>query len=241
MDGLTLLKILVADRETGIAARLEQILEETAEILQFSEPAALLERACEEPTALLLLNTSFDETPALARELGALPGLLVSGLADAADAPGRLAALAAGAFDVICKPLEPERVRTLASHAAEVLHLRARVAELELAAAAGTGDPPAADLPPTPPSAASSSPSGATRPQLAEAGVTPLTELERRAILDTLARTRGHVAQAAKILGCGQATLYRKLKSFGITAAMRGGPKRGRRPKYARNPGLESS
>ena len=61
----------------------------------------------------------------------------------------------------------------------------------------------------------------AQRPQLAPgrppavslAGVS-LNELEKQAIIDTLAKTQGNREQAAKILGIGERTLYRKIKEY---------------------------
>jgi DNA-binding NtrC family response regulator len=47
------------------------------------------------------------------------------------------------------------------------------------------------------------------------AGVS-LTDLEKKAILDTLARTAGNREQAAKILGIGERTLYRKIREYGL-------------------------
>jgi two-component system response regulator HydG len=47
------------------------------------------------------------------------------------------------------------------------------------------------------------------------AGV-PLDELEKQAIIDTLARTNGNREQAAKILGIGERTLYRKIKEYNL-------------------------
>jgi two-component system response regulator HydG len=43
-----------------------------------------------------------------------------------------------------------------------------------------------------------------------------LIDLEKKAILDTLARTAGNREQAAKILGIGERTLYRKIKEYGL-------------------------
>jgi len=45
------------------------------------------------------------------------------------------------------------------------------------------------------------------------AGV-PLNELEKQAIIDTLAKTKGNREKAAKILGIGERTLYRKIKEY---------------------------
>ena len=43
-----------------------------------------------------------------------------------------------------------------------------------------------------------------------------LAEFERRAIRDALQITRGKVPEAAKLLGMGRATLYKKLVALGI-------------------------
>ncbi|MBN1360939.1 MAG: sigma-54-dependent Fis family transcriptional regulator [Sedimentisphaerales bacterium] len=47
------------------------------------------------------------------------------------------------------------------------------------------------------------------------AGVS-LNELEKKAIIDTLAKTQGNREQAAKILGIGERTLYRKIKEYDL-------------------------
>ncbi len=47
------------------------------------------------------------------------------------------------------------------------------------------------------------------------AGV-PLNELEKQAILDTLTKTGNNREKAAKILGIGERTLYRKIKEYGL-------------------------
>jgi transcriptional regulator of acetoin/glycerol metabolism len=46
--------------------------------------------------------------------------------------------------------------------------------------------------------------------------VIPLTELERRAILNALEYTKGDRAIAAHLLGIGRTTLYRKLKEYDL-------------------------
>jgi len=43
-----------------------------------------------------------------------------------------------------------------------------------------------------------------------------LDELEKQAIMDTLAKTRGNREKAAKILGIGERTLYRKIKEYNL-------------------------
>jgi len=58
--------------------------------------------------------------------------------------------------------------------------------------------------------------------QLAAAGEKPdlagvsLGELEKQAIIDTLAKTLNNREQAAKILGIGERTLYRKIKEYNL-------------------------
>jgi DNA-binding NtrC family response regulator len=43
-----------------------------------------------------------------------------------------------------------------------------------------------------------------------------LTELERQAIADTLSETEGNREKAAKVLGIGERTLYRKIKEYNL-------------------------
>ncbi len=44
-----------------------------------------------------------------------------------------------------------------------------------------------------------------------------LSDIERKAILETLSITEGNKVLAAKMLGIGLRTLYRKLKLYGIS------------------------
>ena len=48
--------------------------------------------------------------------------------------------------------------------------------------------------------------------------ILPLSELERRAILDALEYTKGDRAVAANLLGIGRTTLYRKLKEYHLAS-----------------------
>ena len=43
-----------------------------------------------------------------------------------------------------------------------------------------------------------------------------MDEVEKQAIADALQRTQGHVREAAVLLGISQATIYRKIKSYGL-------------------------
>lgn len=56
-----------------------------------------------------------------------------------------------------------------------------------------------------------------------ETGVITLADLERQAILDAIRRLNGDKLQAARLLGIGKTTLYRKLKEYGIADPMREG------------------
>lgn len=56
---------------------------------------------------------------------------------------------------------------------------------------------------------------GQVRPAKNLAGV-PLNELEKQAIIDTLARCGNNREQAAKLLGIGERTLYRKIKEYNL-------------------------
>jgi len=51
--------------------------------------------------------------------------------------------------------------------------------------------------------------------------VKPLAEMEREAILDAIRVLKGDKLQAARLLGIGKTTLYRKLKEYGIADALR--------------------
>ena len=46
--------------------------------------------------------------------------------------------------------------------------------------------------------------------------VAPLKELEKQAIIEALAKTKGNREKAAKILGIGERTIYRKIKEYNI-------------------------
>ena len=52
--------------------------------------------------------------------------------------------------------------------------------------------------------------------QFEEDVIVPLSELERRAIMHALKVTRNNVTRAARALGIGRATMYRKLDRYKI-------------------------
>jgi len=47
--------------------------------------------------------------------------------------------------------------------------------------------------------------------------IVPLAEMERQAIVDALLQVKGDKPEAARRLGIGKSTLYRKLKRYGLT------------------------
>ncbi|MBB5316795.1 sigma-54 dependent transcriptional regulator [Tunturiibacter empetritectus] len=51
-------------------------------------------------------------------------------------------------------------------------------------------------------------------------GIVSIAEMERQAILGTIRQLKGDKLMAAKLLGIGKTTLYRKLKEYGITEGM---------------------
>ncbi|GGH16762.1 sigma-54-dependent transcriptional regulator [Silvibacterium dinghuense] len=61
--------------------------------------------------------------------------------------------------------------------------------------------------------------SKAPEPAHVEQAVQPLAELERQAILGALRDLKGDKLRAARLLGIGKTTLYRKLKEYGISGA----------------------
>ena len=50
-----------------------------------------------------------------------------------------------------------------------------------------------------------------------EGGIVSIAEMEKHAILGTIRQLKGDKLMAAKLLGIGKTTLYRKLKEYGIT------------------------
>jgi DNA-binding NtrC family response regulator len=59
--------------------------------------------------------------------------------------------------------------------------------------------------------------SGSPAPSLSDQDLRQMDQVQRRAILEALENAGGHAVTAARLLGIGQATLYRKLKRYQIT------------------------
>lgn len=62
-------------------------------------------------------------------------------------------------------------------------------------------------------------PSG-TSPSTVDARVATMNELEAKAIENAIVQFRGNLTEAAKALGIGRATLYRKVKQYQIDPSM---------------------
>lgn len=99
-------------------------------------------------------------------------------------------ALDAGAYDFVARPIDESTLLRVVQHAVERRQLTNEVHELrsELTTRGEGGET-----------------TGAV--------VVPLRELERQAIARALQATKGSVTKAAKLLGIGRATLYRRLAS----------------------------
>jgi DNA-binding NtrC family response regulator len=93
-------------------------------------------------------------------------------------------ALLEGAYDVLGKPVSVQRLRHTVARATERRTLTIRVLDLSNRLA-----------------------------QYESVDVVPMRDLERHAIERALQATRGSVTKAAKLLGIGRATLYRRLAS----------------------------
>ncbi|MHC4076014.1 MAG: sigma-54-dependent transcriptional regulator [Planctomycetota bacterium] len=58
---------------------------------------------------------------------------------------------------------------------------------------------------------------GVSRTTASNLSGVPLEQLEKQAIIDTLVKTNNNRQKAAKILGIGERTLYRKIKEYGLS------------------------
>jgi DNA-binding NtrC family response regulator len=106
-------------------------------------------------------------------------------LAVASDSATAAAALRAGAYDICKEPLERACFEGALRRARERQELARKLRALQVELARAGGEE-----------------------------VVPLRELERRAIEKALAATRGSVEKAARMLGMGRATLYRRLATM---------------------------
>jgi DNA-binding NtrC family response regulator len=151
-----------------------------------------------EVPALLLLDPALepDGGERLAAES---PGVPVALLANRDPSRAGETAARREAFDYLTWPLDPNRLRVILAHAVERHRLLERIRRLE-----GIGSVPAADG--------------------VDSNLRAIDRLEKGAIVDALRRAGGSVREAARLLGFGQATVYRKIKRYNIALARRGQP-----------------
>jgi DNA-binding NtrC family response regulator len=152
--------------------------------------------AAESPDLLLLDPTL--EADGSERLLMERPGLPVALFADRDANRTAEAAVRRGVFDYLPWPLDPHRLRVILAHAIERMRLLERIRRLEAAAS------PEVDLP--------------------DGNLRAIDRLEKRAIVDALRRSNGNVREAARLLGFGQATVYRKIKRYNIPLPGRARP-----------------
>jgi DNA-binding NtrC family response regulator len=125
------------------------------------------------------------------------PGLPVALLARRDPERAGEAAMHRGAFDYLTWPIDPNRLRVILAHAIERFRLLERIRRLEVLAAPAASDSSDCEL-------------------------RAIDRLEKGAIVDALHRADGNVRAAARLLGLGQATVYRKIKRYKIGLSMRG-------------------
>jgi two-component system response regulator HydG len=75
------------------------------------------------------------------------------------------------------------------------------------------------------------SPQGAVKSAPVVVSIVPIAKIEERAILEAIQHTGGDKLKAAKMLGIGKTTLYRKLKEYGLTDTLK--PEVAGAPSYA--------
>jgi DNA-binding NtrC family response regulator len=160
-----------------------------------SEAGQLATSLAGERPAVLLLDPALQEDRG-ERLLAEHSGLPVAMLVGRDAAGSESAAMHRAAFDYLTWPVDPRRLQVILAHAFERHRLLERIRRLEVLAA------PAADE--------------------ADGTLRAIDRMEKRAIVDALRRAEGNVRQAARLLGLGQATVYRKVKRYKIPLGGRG-------------------
>ena len=118
-------------------------------------------------------------------------------------------AMRCGAANFLVKPVHPKELVAAVRHAVDWTRLKRRINEIEArleGAAAGQSDA-------SPPKIAT------PYPECREPAILDLQTLEQRAIDQALRITAGNVSEAARRLGIGRTTLYRKMVSYGLEKA----------------------
>ncbi len=188
----------------GAAARaVEQLLRVRGfRVTAVADGRQLAAALAAEPPALLLLDTAL-EPDGGERFLADHPGLPVALVAERDSPAARETAVRRGAFDYLTWPPEPHRLLIALARAAERHRLIDQIRRLETAL-----NGPAADE--------------------ADGDLRAIDRLEKTAIRDALRRAAGNVRDAARLLGLGQATVYRKIKRYRLEIPGRRPPDRPR-------------
>jgi DNA-binding NtrC family response regulator len=178
--------------------------EDAAHALRFVETVdveALLAAAPESDAACIVLGDEPEAGLAIVRRLRAAAPELAIVAIDAPSADVALSAASAGAYETTPRGEDPRLVLLALRRAAECTADHRELRSLRAQQSGGASAGPLTLL---------SGPLGDAR------SVPQLRELEREAIRHALAATGGRVGQAAKMLGMGRATLYRRLATFDV-------------------------
>jgi two-component system, response regulator RegA len=189
--------VVVATANPGGVREVGALLREWGcRVAAASDGAQLATTIAVEAPALLLLDPALqaDGVDRLLTESNGFPVALV---ADREPSRVAEAAVRSGAFDYLTWPLDPHRLRVILAHAVERYRLLERIRRLE-----GSAASPAADG--------------------TDGHLRAIDRMEKGAIVDALRRTGGNVREAARLLGFGQATVYRKVKRYKIALPGRG-------------------
>jgi DNA-binding NtrC family response regulator len=145
---------------------------------------------------------------ALCEEIAAArPDLPVTIVAHGNALAAPLAAIRAGAYDLVVEPSDPDVIALALGRAIQHRQLRDELRRLRRAVAS---PPPPAEI-----AVRSTRP----RPEEPERdAMAPLEEIERRHILRVLDAVKGNRTVAARMLGVDRKTLYRKLGRYGAGA-----------------------
>lgn len=165
------------------------------------------------------LNVVNLRIPALRERRGDIPLLAIHFLARMEKETGRERTLSDDSLRLMADYDWPGNVRELenaieracALSSGPVLHLGDMPTQLQdlrmQRNAEAEGDPATMALPAE----------GFRSAQAGEDGIVSIAEMEKQAILGTIRQLKGDKLLAAKLLGIGKTTLYRKLKEYGIT------------------------
>ena len=193
----------VIDDDRVVRRAMESMLRSAGhDVRSFSDgPEALVAFASAPPDVVLLdvMMPGMDGLDVLQRMVASDPEVSVVMLTALDGIDTLVAAMRCGAHDYLVKPVEKHRLLSTVRRAIEWTRLRCRVRDLEdriEGLAASVIAPNAVEL--------------RTR------SVVDLQTLEREAIENALRHTGGNVSEAARRLGIGRTTLYRKMTAFDL-------------------------